>query len=83
MAKKSNIILSLIILSFLASVCSISVVQENPLPQIEKQDDEKITGISAPTISGYTVTEKWKWAYPWGAPAPDAVQVDISLDGNK
>ncbi len=80
MSKKPNILLSLIILSFLVSVCSISVVQENPSTVIKKQDDEKITGISAPTTSGYAVTEKWRWKNSFNF-NPDAVQVEISLDG--
>ena len=81
MYKKSNIILSIIIVSFIISVCSIGVVQDNPSTQIKKQDDDIITDLSVPETSGYTVTEKWRWNNTF-AGDQNAGQVEISLDGN-
>jgi len=81
LTKKSNIILSIIIVSFIISVCSIGVVQDNPSTQIKKQDDDIITELSVPKTSGYTVTQMWKWKNPFTG-IQDAEQVEISKDGN-
>ena len=81
MKKKQDIILSIIILSFIFSIFSNGIIQNYPSTQIKNSDDGLITEISAPATSGYTITQKWKWKEPWAA-NPDPRQVEISLDGN-